>query len=1014
MASPLFILLMLQAFLVSTFVSSTVSFSLNQTETLLKWKTSLDNQSQSFLSSWVGNRPCKWVGIACNKAKRIISITIHDYGLRGTIHDLNFFAFPDLMQLNLCNNSLHGAIPSRMVNLSKLTYLDLSYNNFSGCIPFEVGLLKSLTELDLFNNNFFGSIPTSIGNLSNLSTLALFDNMFSGSIPSEVGLLKSLTELSLYDNSFFGSIPTSIGNLSNLSFLFLYDNMLSGSIPSEVGLLKSLTELDLSNNSFSGSIPASIGNLSNLSILALNDNMLSNSIPSEVGLLKSLTELYLYNNSFSGSIPTSIGLLKSLTVFLSYNNYLSGPIPLEMNNLTLLKKLELGNNKLSGHLPENICLGGFLTYFSARNNHLTGLIPKSLKNCNSLFRVRLEGNQLEGDITEAFGIYPKLDYIDLSNNKLYGELSPNWAQCHNLTSLKISNNNISGKIPLELAQATQLQRLDLASNQLNGEIPKELCNLTSLVYLFLNDNQLFGRIPLEIGRLLNLQQLSLSTNNLDGTIPKQLGKCFRLLSLNLSNNQLGGSIPFEIKNIFALETLDLSWNILMGEIPPELGGSQRLETLDLSHNMLSGLIPPTFDEMLSLTNVNISYNQLEGPIPHIKAFLDAPFDALENNKGLCGNASGLMPCPSKSRRRSSSGLVIFIVLPVLGGLLLSLILVWCLLLVHCKTYKPRKGQYQDIFAIWGYNGKIIHENILEATEQFNSNYCIGSGGCGNVYKAVLPTGQVVAVKKLHTSNDNETINLRAFECEVRVLTEIRHRNIVKLYGFCSNPEHSLLVYEFVERGSLKMVLSNPKEAAELDWDKRLNIVKGLASALSYMHHDCPSPIIHRDISSNNVLLDLDYEAHVSDFGTARILKPDSSNWTSFAGTFGYIAPEFSYTMQATEKCDVYSFGVVAMEVIIGRHPGDIISNLWTPNGQKMLLKDVIDQRLQPQRRNQVAEQVVSTTKLAFTCLHVNPQLRPTMQQVYQELTSGRPSPLPRPYSMISLGDLIGDGHGVQS
>ncbi|GKV48862.1 hypothetical protein SLEP1_g55652 [Rubroshorea leprosula] len=180
-----------------------------------------------------------------------------------------------------------------------------------------------------------------------------------------------------------------------------------------------------------------------------------------------------------------------------------------------------------------------------------------------------------------------------------------------------------------------------------------------------------------------------------------------------------------------------------------------------------------------------------------------------------------------------------------------------------------------------------------------------------------------------------------------------------------------------------------------------------------MHHDRPSPIIHRDISSNNVLLDLDYEAHVSDFGTARILKPDSSNWTSFAGTFGYIAPELAYTMQVSEKCDVYSFGVVTMEIIMGRHPGDLISDLWTPNGQQMLLKDVIDQCLKPQRRNKVAEQVVATTKLAFTCLHSNPQFRPTMQQVYQALTSGRPSPLPKPYSMISLGDLIEDGHGIK-
>ncbi|GLT75268.1 hypothetical protein SLA2020_470040 [Shorea laevis] len=429
--------------------------------------------------------------------------------------------------------------------------------------------------------------------------------------------------------------------------------------------------------------------------------------------------------------------------------------------------------------------------------------------------------------------------------------------------------------------------------------------------------------------------------------------------------------------------------------------------------MLSDSIPPTFDELKSLTYVNISYDQLYGPIPPTKGFLRAPFDALRNNNGLCGNVTVLPHCVTKSQKKSSSGLVILIITPVLGVLSLLFILVGCLLLVCHKKSEIKECQFQDIFAIWGYDGEILYENILQAIEQFNSNYCIGSGGYVNVYKALPPTGRVVMVKKLNLSDDNQSINLRAFESEICALADIRHRNIVKLYGFCSNAKYSFLIYEFVERGSLRTILSNPEEAAELDWDKRLNIVKGLASALSYMHHDRPSPIIHRDISSNNVLLDLDYEAHVSDFGTARILKPDSSNWTSFAGTFGYTALELAYTMQVSEKCDVYSFGVVTMEIIMGRHPGDLISDLWTPNGQQMLLKDVIDQCLKPQRRNKVAEQVVATTKLAFTCLHSNPQFRPTMQQVYHALTSGRPSPLPKPYSMISLGDLIGDGHGIK-
>ncbi|XP_022764366.1 MDIS1-interacting receptor like kinase 2-like [Durio zibethinus] len=382
-----------------------------------------------------------------------------------------------------------------------------------------------------------------------------------------------------------------------------------------------------------------------------------------------------------------------------------------------------------------------------------------------------------------------------------------------------------------------------------------------------------------------------------------------------------------------------------------------------------------------------------------------------------------MPCAvaaASNGHRKSTKVIIFIVIPFFG--LLFLFIMIGSILILCQKNRTRKSesieaQLGEFFTLWGYNGRILYENIIEATEDFSSNNCIGSGGYGTVYKAALPIGEVVAVKKLHQSEDSMTSNnLKDFESEIHALSEIRHRNIVKLYGFCSHPKNSFLVYEFVERGSLRKVLSNKDEAMELDWEKRLKVVKGVANALSYMHHDHSLPIIHRDISSNNVLLDLDYEAHVSDFGTARLLKTDFSNWTSLAGTFGYIAPELAYTMKVDERCDVYSFGVLTMEILMGRYPGDLISCLPSssstspststsiPNdNQLILLKDVIDQHLSPPMR-QVAKDVVSTTKLAFACLNGSPQLRPTMRQVAQALTR-QSLPLLNPFSIIKLGEL---------
>ncbi|XP_042518510.1 MDIS1-interacting receptor like kinase 2-like [Macadamia integrifolia] len=226
----------------------------------------------------------------------------------------------------------------------------------------------------------------------------------------------------------------------------------------------------------------------------------------------------------------------------------------------------------------------------------------------------------------------------------------------------------------------------------------------------------------------------------------------------------------------------------------------------------------------------------------------------------------------------------------------------------------------------------------------------------------LSSGQLVAVKKFTSSSDGEEISdQETFRNEILMMTEVRHQNIVKLCGFCSHVRHSFLVYEYVERGSLAKILSIEEEAAELDWTKRFNIVKGVAEALAYLHHDCSPPIIHRDVLSKNILLDSEFEPHLSDFGISRLSKPDSSHWTSLAGTYGYFAPELAYTIRITEKCDVYSFGIVTLKVIMGKHPGELISTLPSlsfsplPSIEKNLwLKDIADQCISPPT-NQVAE-----------------------------------------------------------
>lgn len=885
-------------------------------EALLKWKASLEIKSQSLLSSWAaGSTPCKWMGITCDMSESIIHLNLSGYGLRGTLHNLNFSTLSsNLRSLDLHSNRISDSVPQEIGTLRSLDYLDLSKNNltgllpasfgnltklgilymngnkFSGSIPEQIAQLSSLKKLYLQRNQLNGFIPAALGNMRNLYRLRLFGNRLSGSIPRELGMLRSLEYFDVSRNNLTGSIPSSFGNLRNLAILYLEDNELSGFIPSSLGNLTSLTRLSLKHNHFNGSIPATLGNLGYLSFLNLGENQLSGTIPNTIGNLSKLTELRLYENQLFGSIPTELGKLELLKYLVLFTNKLSGSVSLNMNNFTHLEAILISSNQFIGSLPE-ICLNGLLVNFAVFENHFTGSIPKGLKNCSSLVRLRLEHNHLKGNISKDFGIYPHLEYMDLSYNELHGELSWKWDRFSNLLSVKISNNELSGMIPPEIGQST-IQLLDVSSNHLRGEIPEELGRSESLMTLLLEHNNLTGMIPDNFGMLFNLEHLNLAGNSLSGSIPEKLCQSPRLWYLDLSKNKFREHIPTQIENLEFLCFLDLSQNLLKGEIPQQLGKLKVLEILNLSHNNFSGSIPSSFDKMISLTSIDLSYNQLAGPIPENKAFQVASSEAFRSNKGLCGNASGLQACLTETDSKQSSMHYMIYISVFLGTIFLLFVFFKVSVILRRRPRgedsTPSEEQNQNLFSIWSYDGKLVYESIIEATNEFDDKYCIGVGGYGTVYKAEMSNGQVLAVKKLHPLQDGKQD--KSFESEIRALTEIRHRNIVKLLGFCSHPRHSLLVYEFLEGGSIEKILRNEEEAVKFDWLKRVDVVKGMAKALSYIHHDCSAPMIHRDISSKNVLLNSEYVAHISDFGTARLMMIDSSNWTSFAGTFGYTAP----------------------------------------------------------------------------------------------------------------------------
>ncbi|XXG89756.1 hypothetical protein AAC387_Pa12g1684 [Persea americana] len=951
-----------------------------EAEALLQWKSNLQTQS---LSSWSPNQTtCLWLGISCDDQESVIQINLSNFSIQGKLDNFNFSSFLNLKDLNLTSNNISGDIPKLVGTLSKLTVLDLSKNQLSGPIPQEICNLTNLAQLWMSDNRLIGPIPSNVKKLIHLTHLMLSSNQISGPIPREVGMLESLTHLSLYTNRLMGRVPPSLGNLTNLERLFLAENKLSGTIPREIGNLVNLNQLGMPDNHLVGSIPSGMGNMTNLTILYLFGNNLSGSIPRELGNLKKLAGLSLSDNLLTGSIPSTLGNLTTVVLLFLGRCQLSGTIPTkEMENFTRLREFDVSDNNLYGHLPTEICSGGSLEWFTARNNHFQGPIPTSLRNCTDLIRVRLEQNQLTGNISQAFGVYPNLNFIDVSNNNLYGELSPNWGKCTNLTMLGLSSNKISGSIPSEIGQLTQLGVLDLSSNSLVGEIPKELEMLSVLLRLNLSRNQLSHKVQSEMGRLTNLEELDLSANRLSGPVPKQLGSLPKLRFLKLSQNNFDGSIPSN--QPLNLQLLDLSHNLLSGEIPTQLGSLRKLENLNLSLNVLSGSIPSSIARQESLISLDLSNNQLEGPLPDGIAIERASPEAFQNNRGLCGIVSGLLPCNSSSAGHGPTRKVSVVILLVVIAIVALLVVIMLAGILYCLKHRKKSTERgpqetssgeRNIFSVLNYNGSDLYKDIIRATDNFDDKYFIGKGGCGSVYKAELPTPQVVAIKKLHSVEEGDVADLRAFTNEIEVLTEIRHRNIVRLYGFCLHGEHKFLIYEFIGRGSLASFLRSNQAAVELDWIKRVKVVKGVAHALSYLHHDCIPPIVHRDISTNNILLRWNFEACVSDFGATRLLKPDSSNWTTLAGTYGCIAP------------------------------GELIYSLSMSHDRNLLLKDVLDQHLPPPE-DDVANEVILLMVFALACLQEHPQSRPTMRHVSEKLSDRMP-PFPVSFNTITLSQLI--------
>ncbi|KAL8124481.1 hypothetical protein AgCh_012214 [Apium graveolens] len=838
------------------------------------------------------------------------------------------------------------------------------------------------------------------GSITRINLSGLYVGLELGNL--NFSTFTSLESLNLRSCSLNGSSLSHLsGTLSKLTYLDLSQNLLTGQLLLFLTNLTQLTQLDVSDNYLSGFIPSHMGyNLKNLAFLDLGRNNFVGQIPLSFGSLTHLTHLHMDGNNFTGPIPPTLTLLNGSLADLNLgDNQLKGPIPLEMGNMTKLVSIVLRRNNLTGPIPATLGSLANLNYIDISSNPFNCTLPLELGNLRSLGVLRLSRSQYYGSVPRALGNLTNLTLLDLAYNQLQGFIPPELGNLNNIVSLSLNGNRLYGPIPSSLGRLKNIMYLELGRNKLSGSIPLTLMQLTKLKFLSLTNNKLMGAIPPSIGNLSVLNFLNLSSNQFDGLLPPEIGMLPNLRTLILHSNQLAGNIP--VFRYCHFQHLDLSKNLLNGNIPDELGLCNSLIHLSLDSNNLSGPIPKKLVNLTHLLFLNLSSNNLYGTIPSCLCHLcqESSFDFTHNaldfvktcQKNFTGSQGNNDIKEDKKEKRDLS--TVYIVLSISISMTFSVLtlVLFCWSRFAVNQSKDIDMENGDVFSVWNFDGNIAYKDIIKATNDFDFRYCIGTGGYGSVYEARLPNGKVVAVKKLHRLEAENPAFGKSFRNEVQVLTNVMHKNIVRLYGFCLHNQCMFLIYEYMENGSLFCALRDDSEAIKLDWNKRVEIVKGIALALSYMHHDCPLPMVHRDISSNNILLNSKLEAFVADFGAARLLSPDSSNQTILAGTCGYIAPELAYTMQVNEKCDVYSFGVVALETMSGRHPGELLSTLKSSRpAQRNISLEVLDTRL-PHPTYEQKQDIIMVLNLASACLSSDQKLRPTMLAISQEFLSEKGS-----------------------
>lgn len=348
--------------------------------------------------------------------------------------------------------------------------------------------------------------------------------------------------------------------------------------------------------------------------------------------------------------------------------------------------------------------------------------------------------------------------------------------------------------------------------------------------------------------------------------------------------------------------------------------------------------------------------------------------------------AGSQPQIKSSKLRA--GVVAIIVVSTILGLMIMEFGLWWSCCRHSRKLGTLSAQYALLEYASGAPVQFSYKDLQRSTKSFREK--LGAGGFGVVYRGTLANRTVVAVKKLEGIEQGE----KQFRMEVATISSTHHLNLVRLIGFCSEGRHRLLVYEFMKNGSLDNFLFSSESSGKLNWDARFNIALGTARGITYLHEECRDCIVHCDIKPENILLDENYNAKVSDFGLAKLVNPKDHRYrtlTSVRGTRGYLAPEWLANLPITSKSDVYSYGMALLEIVSGRRNFDVSEDtgrkkfsIWAyEEFERGNIGSIVDKRLSELDID--GEQLIRAITVSFWCIQEQPAQRPSMGKVVQML-----------------------------